>query len=83
MPENGRFKALFLCRCDNFVTNDDMSVFCWGNIPLQSELGETRIRTPWGGGGLFPGVLPPIVPCKFPKNKKGIAQSKTAKKHRF
>lgn len=23
MPENGRFKALLLCRCDNFVTNNE------------------------------------------------------------
>lgn len=27
MPKYGRFKALFLCCCDNFVTNYEMSVF--------------------------------------------------------
>ena len=32
MPKNGRCKALLLCRCDNFVTNDENAcVLCGEN----------------------------------------------------
>lgn len=70
MPKNGRFKALLLCRCDNFVTNDEMPVFCWGKYRCNRS--EERRGSGRSGSGGFFRVLCSQLHRKFHQKKNSV-----------